>query len=351
MDKLQTLFLLGRPFGPLYGLAMRLRALCYDKNLLRRHCLPVPVISVGNLVLGGSGKTPMVRYVAELLQKLGYRPTIISRGYGGTFRGDVNIVSDGRSMLLSPQQGGDEPCMLAHALPGVPVLIGRRRIHPCLRAIKDFKADVLILDDGFQHLSVHRNLNLALFDGTILAGDGRVFPAGILREPLVALRRADAVVFTGITHQNQQKATDFGESLRTTIPGVPYFLVTQATPKLLMAGASPTLSAPCFAFCGIANPDRFRNTILSMGITPSGFLALPDHVRYDKEVLGDICRRAVSCGASQLLTTSKDAVKLQQLSPPLPVAVIDIALQPNQPFNLFLCKHLNEALGATNAKP
>jgi tetraacyldisaccharide 4'-kinase len=106
MDKLQTLFLLGRPFGPLYGLAMRLRAACYAKDILRRHRLPVPVISVGNLVLGGSGKTPMVRYLAELLQELGHRPAIISRGYGGTVSGDVNIVSDGQTVLLSPQQGG-----------------------------------------------------------------------------------------------------------------------------------------------------------------------------------------------------------------------------------------------------
>lgn len=350
MNKLQTLFLLGRPFGPLYGLAMRLRAACYAKDLLYRHRLPVPVVSVGNLVLGGSGKTPMVQYVALLLQELGLRPAIISRGYGGTARGDVNIVSDGRVVLLSPQQGGDEPCMLAHALPEVPVLVGRRRIHPCLRAINDFHADVLILDDGFQHLAVPRQLNLALFDGTILAGNGRIFPAGILREPLTALDRADAVVFTGITTKNQEKAADFGESLRTIAPDVPYFLVTQATPRLRMTGSLPPLSSPCFAFCGIANPNRFRDTILSMGITPNGFLALPDHVRYDRQVLADICHRATSCGATQLLTTSKDAVKLHQLSIPLPVAVIEIALQPHLPLNQFLRTHLNEALGASSAK-
>lgn len=347
MDNLQTLFLLGRPFGPLYGLVMRLRAACYAKDILRRHRLPVPVISVGNLVLGGSGKTPMVRYLAELLQELGHRPAIISRGYGGTVSGDVNIVSDGHTVLLSPQQGGDEPCMLAHALPGVPVLVGRRRIHPCLRAINDCHADALILDDGFQHLAVHRHLNLALFDGTILAGDGRVFPAGILREPLIALHRADAVVFTGITGKNQQKAADFGEFLRTIVPEVPCFLIAQPAPRLRMTGSQPTLSSPCFAFCGIANPTRFRDTILSMGITPNGFFALPDHVRYDSEVLADICHRATSCGATQLLTTSKDAIKLQQLSPPLPVAVVEIALQPNQPFDLFLREHLNHIFDAT----
>ncbi len=330
---------------------MRLRAECYAKNLLRRHRLPVPVISVGNLVLGGSGKTPMVRYLAEFLQELGHRPAIISRGYGGKVKGDVNIVSDGRAVLLSPQQGGDEPCMLAHALPGVPVLVGRRRIHPCLRAINDFHADVLILDDGFQHLAVHRHLNLALFDGTTLAGNGRVFPAGILREPLVALHRADAVVFTGITAGNQQKAAEFGESLRTIVPDMPCFMVALGTPSLRMTGALPTLSSPCFAFCGIANPNRFRGTLLSMGITANGFLALPDHVRYDRDVLADICHRASACGATQLLTTSKDAVKLQELSLPLPLAVIEIALQPHQPLNQFLHKHLCEALGATTGNP
>ena len=336
MNRLQGLFLLGRPFGPLYGLAMRLRAYLYAGDHLVCHRLPVPVISIGNLVLGGSGKTPMVRYFAELLQKLGYRPAVISRGYGGRAKQPANIVSDGSQVLLSPEQGGDEPCMLAHALPGIPVLVGRRRIDPCRLAIAEFQCDILLLDDGFQHLSVHRDLDMVLFDATILAGKGRIFPGGILREPMTALKRADAIVLTGITDDNREKARSFAQTLPKDLGETPVFEVSLAEPELHWLSGKPAPGPTFFAFSGIANPERFEKTVSTMGLATTGFHILPDHVRYDRRLLADIHHRAVATGAGHLLTTTKDFVKLRQIPLPLPLAVVDIRLRRQPELESFL---------------
>ncbi len=164
LKKLNILFTLGRPFSPLYGAAMQAREKLYRSGTLKSHSLPVPVISIGNLVLGGTGKTPTVHYVAKLLKKAGMSPAIISRGYGGSANNPVNIVSDGHKLLLSPEVAGDEPYMLAQMLPQLPVITGSKRINPCTCAIEKFGANILILDDGFQHMAVSRDINLVLFD-------------------------------------------------------------------------------------------------------------------------------------------------------------------------------------------
>ena len=201
LKKLRVLFFFGRPFGPLYGLVMRFREKLYSFGFLQQKSFSVPVISIGNLVLGGTGKTPTVCYLAKFLVQQGYHPAIISRGYGGNAKLKVNVVSDGQTIFLSPDLAGDEPFMLAEALPGVPVLTGKRRIAPCLCAIKDYNADVLILDDGFQHLAVKRNVDIVLFDGTGLVGNTRIFPGGPLREGLSALNRCNALMITGINQK------------------------------------------------------------------------------------------------------------------------------------------------------
>ena len=176
-------FMLGRPLAPLYSLAMLARAQGYRRGLFASHKMPVPVISVGNLLMGGTGKTPLVQYLAQLLQNEGWKPAIISRGYGGRAKDRVNVVSNGQQVLLDAVQAGDEPLLLAESLPGVPVLTGIVRHLPAREAIA-MGADVLVLDDGFQHLAVQRDVNLVLFNADRLAGNSRVFPGGELREPV-----------------------------------------------------------------------------------------------------------------------------------------------------------------------
>ena len=351
---LQLLFLFGRPLGPFYSLAMKVRAMMYEQGFFRQNSLPVPVISVGNLVLGGTGKTPTVRHLARILGQHGYRPAIISRGYGGKANQKINVVSDGRSIFLTPEQAGDEPYMLAEAVPGVPVLTGTRRIHPCLRAVEEYNADVLILDDGFQHLPVRRDLDFVLFDATVLAGNQRVFPGGILREPLSALFRCDAFIITGLTVKNKGRAEQFGDFLKNRFPGKPVFFASLGKLTLQCSDLKapvPSPEEPFFAFCGIANPGRFQESLKTMAIRQSGFLTLPDHVHYNQAMMTDICRQAVASGAMHLVTTHKDFVKIKNFDSPLPRYVVDICLQTKDDFDHFVLQSLQALKSRGNRPP
>ncbi len=342
---MKYLFFFGRPLSPLYGLAMKMREKAYSQGLIERHCLSVPVISIGNLVLGGTGKTPTVCHITKLLLQLGYHPAIISRGYGGKAKQKVNVVSDGRTILLTPEQAGDEPYMLAEALPGVPVLTGTRRIYPCRRAINNYNADVLILDDGFQHLSIKRDLDFVLFDATVLSGNNRIFPGGILREPFSALNRCDAFIITGIIANNKEQANQFGTFLKSRFSTKPVFFSSLGSVKIECRDhhdLGSKAEGPFFAFCGIANPSRFHDSLTTLSIRQSGFLALPDHVPYTQAMMTDICRQAVASGAQQLITTQKDFVKIKNFHSPLPRNVVEISVQTRDDFDLFISKSMQK---------
>lgn len=345
LTRLQLLFFLGRPLGPFYGLAMKIRARLYERGFFRQMSLPVPVISIGNLVLGGTGKTPTVRHFAKLLVQQGYHPAIISRGYGGQSKEQVNVVSDGHNIVLTPEQAGDEPFMLAESLPGIPVLTGALRFYPCLRAVKNYNADVLILDDGFQHLATKRDLDFVLFDATVLLGNKRIFPGGILREPLPALHRCHAFIITGVTDKNRSQAERFGAYLKTQFKEKPVFFsslggLTMRCPDL--QSTNPTPVKPFFAFCGIANPARFQESLNTLTIEQRGFLALPDHVRYDQEMMTDICNQAIASGAGKLITTHKDFVKLKDFASQLPRYVVDISLRTEDGLNDFFIQSMRK---------
>jgi tetraacyldisaccharide 4'-kinase len=221
---LHAIFAAGRLVSPFYGFAMWLRAYMYQKGIiLKTRRLPVPVISIGNLTLGGTGKTPMTQFVVRHLLAKGRRPLIISRGYGGRTTGGPRVVSDGTSMLMSPAEAGDEPCLLAESLSGVPVVIGRKRYEAGLFALEKFSADVIVLDDAFQHLGVARDLDVVLFKSGAFLGNGRVFPGGPLREPLSALQRADVFVVTGLPGEEQNAVALFSKMLKNRFPSTPSF--------------------------------------------------------------------------------------------------------------------------------
>jgi len=311
------LFALGRPFSPLYGWTMQLREAGYRRGIFRVHGFPVPVISVGNLTLGGTGKTPLVQHLCRFLLDHGRRPAVISRGYGGATREPVNVVSDGKDVRLSALNVGDEPRLLAETLPGVMVLTGVVRRLPAARAV-EMGADVLILDDGFQHLAVARNLDLVLFSADHLAGNSRIFPGGDLREPVRALRRADAFVLTGITPDNGQRCRRFADLLRERFPGTPVFSTSYETQGFVRRTDDQGLELvrldprreKIYAFCGIARPESFRSTLTGMEIVPLAFEALPDHHRYRETEQRRLARAAARAGATLILTTEKDLVKL-----------------------------------------
>lgn len=324
MDLRALAFTLGRPFGPLYALAMQARAQAYAHGLMRVRRMPAPVVSVGNLSMGGTGKSPLVQYVARLLLAHGHKPAIISRGYGGRARGPVNVVSEGRGALLSAQEAGDEPRWLADTLPGVPVLTGKKRHLPAAAAIR-MGAEVLILDDGFQHLAVDRDVNLALFNADRLSGNGRVFPGGELREPLSALKRATAFVLTTVGEGNRAGAMAFGEALTRRFPDRPVFLAAYTAAGAIrlspggdcdclpLAVAQAQMATGLFAFCGIAEPGAFFQSLASLQVPLKGVCALDDHHAYRAAHLPLLCAKARRCGAQALVTTEKDLVKLAPL--------------------------------------
>ncbi len=337
------LFAAGRPFSPLYGWLMRVRSGLYKKGVFKEHRLPVPVISVGNLTMGGTGKTPAVAYIAAHLQSLGCRPAIISRGYGGQAGKAVNLVSDGGKVLLDALQAGDEPAMLAEKLPGVPVLTGRLRLHPCRYAIERLHCNVLILDDGFQHLAIARDINLVLFNAASLAGNSRVFPGGELREPVAALHRCDAFLLTGIDAVNRSRAERFADLLRRRYPGRPvFFAALEAGP--LVAGAESqapgSFPFPLHAFSAIAHPDRFLSTLAAAGIEVAGHTPFPDHHPYRQSDIDDLCRSAAGLAASGLVTTEKDWVKLKSLRIDMPLFIMKTRFRPEDAFPAYLTKNL-----------
>jgi len=338
------LYSLGRPFSPLYSWLMSARATCYRRNFFRAASFAVPVLSIGNLTMGGTGKTPMVKYVATFLQKHGYKPAIISRGYGGATKEAVNVVSDGESVLLDAVYVGDEPRMLAESLPGVPVLTGVVRRLPAARAV-EMGADVLILDDGFQHLGIQRDLDLVLFNGDSLAGNSRVFPGGDLREPVKALERCHGFVLSNIHEQNKERAVRFADLLQEKFPAKPVFLngysvsgIVRLTGDGRRESVHPAELAGkrCFAFCGIARPEGFQNSLEPLKLDLAGFYALADHHAYKKSEVQMIEKKASRASATCLVCTEKDMVKLAGFHFKLPVYALCMDVMPDPDLESFL---------------
>lgn len=339
-QKLSSLYFFGRPLSPIYSGIMKLRESLYHKGFKRRYKLDVPVISVGNLTMGGTGKTPVVALLAALLQEKGFKPAIISRGYGGAAGNKVNVVSDGNNIFLDAKAAGDEPCFLASTLHGVPVLTGIVRVLPCRHAISEFGCNVLILDDGFQHLSVERDLDLVLFSAATLAGNSRVFPGGDLREPVSALKRCDAFILTGVTEKLKERSLKFGKLLQKRYPDKPVFHTSyQAVGATSLTDNTlhkiNTLPTPLFGFCGIAQPDLFRRTVDSQKISLSGFLPLKDHQPFKPALIKSLSDQAQATKAQGFITTEKDLTKLHKNAFRLPCFALKMVVKTKENFLTF----------------
>ncbi len=342
----KLLFMLGRPFAPLYGALMRIRERCYRHGLFKIERLPVPVISVGNLTLGGTGKTPMVQFLARLLLEHGYRPAVVSRGYGGSTKEAVNVVSDGRDVLLPADLVGDEPRLLAETLPGAMVLTGVVRRLPARHAV-DMGADVLLLDDGFQHLAVARDLDLVLFSADYLAGNSRIFPGGDLREPVAALNRCSCFVLTSVTDDNRQRAESFASLLRQRFPEKSIFrssvriagyVERDDADRFIFLGEKPVACERALALCGIARPESFKKTLAGWSIDVCDFLTMPDHHNYREADIARIRRRIKKQGARLVVTTEKDMVKLGRVDLGVPVYGLRLQVRVEDEFRAMVLK-------------
>lgn len=339
-NNLHKLLILLRPLGVVYGFAMRLRAALFSSCFLRQYTFSVPIISVGNLTMGGSGKTPVVIHLARFFLGQGYHPAVVSRGYGGKALAKTNVVSDGTTLYLDSSQSGDEPRLIAEEVPQAVVLTGKRRKDPCLAAVKEYGCDIIILDDGFQHLPVARDVDLVLFNNTMDHKQLRVVPAGVLREPLSALQRADCFIITGCVDDKTRNNEELSSFLENGWREKPVYFTTYV-PHCLhdkQGNSFPLdyLNIPALSFCGIASPRRFQETLAQTPIDIVDFVHFPDHHQYTEKSLNRLIKQAQKHGAEALLTTEKDMVKIKAFAPDFPLYALAMNVEIPPLFKKFL---------------
>ncbi|MFH1102356.1 MAG: tetraacyldisaccharide 4'-kinase [Pseudomonadota bacterium] len=333
-----------------YGSVLKVRKTLDERGMIRAKKLTCAVISIGNITLGGTGKTPMVVYMAKFITRLGFRAAVLSRGYRGLSEKTGGVVSDGLSIRMTPEESGDEPYMLAGRLTGIPVLVGRDRYAMGKRAIREFATEVLILDDGFQHTALFRDLDLVLLDSRALFGNGHLFPRGILREPVSALRRADALIITKIDPAERHEA-DFGElKKRGGFEGKPIFRSLHTPFFYRLTGRKPAKCDPSHvygkkivAFSGIAQNADFRDTLERYGCKIASFHPFADHHPYTDAELEHIWQDAKEAFAEFVVTTEKDYSRIQgriQNKPELLIVGIRVSIMDEERLFTFISRHL-----------
>lgn len=302
---------------------------------------PVPVISVGNITVGGTGKTPFVNYVCHLLQEAGHEPAVLSRGYRAKDNSQSIVVSVKGKILEPPAVSGDEPWLLAKKLTFSSVVIGRSRIASAELAVQNLGADYLVLDDGFQHRKLARDLDIVLLDASNPFGYEHVLPRGLLREPLEGLTRADIFVLTKVSQVSDEALQTIRLRLQQIAPHVPILLSNHVPLPLCSLAAwykgedsaisSEALPQPVMAVSAIGNPVSFEKTLAAVGVTPVHHVSYEDHGSYTNDTLIDIWKEAFAHGAKAIVVTEKDAVKLADLPESLtfniPIYVLPIGIE------------------------
>lgn len=302
----------------------------YRRGALRSRGVSPVVVSVGNLTVGGTGKTPATELAALTLSALGRRPAIVSRGYRRRSRG-VQVVADSASIRLEPEDAGDEPFLLARRLPGVPVVVGSNRYEAARLAVERFGVSAIVLDDGFQHRTLRKDLEIVMVRAAVPWGNGRLLPGGPLREPLAALARADLIVATGAQGARDTEAVR--ASVERHAPRVPVLGAAYVPAECWRAGHMEAVPLArlsglrLLAFAGIASPASFAQTLHDLGARLEGFVAFADHHWYSRPDLRRLAERAQALGVEGLVTTEKDWVRLRALPlPACPLYVLSIKL-------------------------
>ena len=338
-----------------YGGAVKLRETLCKKSILKSKKLPCFIISIGNLTVGGTGKTPMTIHVAKLLKNLGYKVAVISRGYKGSAEKTGGIVSDGRKIFMGPDAAGDEPYMMAVNLKSIPVIVGQNRFKAGIAAIRKFNPDVIVLDDAFQHIKLVRDIDLVLLDYRHPFGNAYLLPRGVLREPISALKRADAFILTRSDASSDEDFSVSGSSeeilkvkLKHFKCNAPIFKTFHIANIFAVVKEKTTTSEygpkflqkrRVFVFSGLANNRDFRRTIASFKCVMTGFLEFPDHHPYSDKDFENIVQSAKSVGADCLITTEKDYVRIAHRTTwPVDLVVIglEISFENDDSFNAFI---------------
>ena len=357
------------PLSWLYTASVQLRNILYTYGVLKARKLPCRVISVGNIVAGGTGKTPAVIAIAKRLQRDGVRVAILLRGYKRRGREKVTVVSDGEKVCTSAIESGDEAYMMARCLSGVPIIVGKSRYLAGQVALERFNVDVLLLDDGFQHRQLARDVDILTIPMTHPFGNPeKLLPAGTLREPPSVLRRADLIL---LTHAD---ASDISAHIKKLVrslapnalvvetihqpthfyPLVSSYQLPVTNSQRMFIKREPLLTGHwtldtghydikelmgkrVLAVCGIGNPDAFVATLMQCAVTSVELLAFPDHYVYTEIDKQQIYTAFQEAGADLIVTTQKDEQKLARYVDNwgLPIVVLAIALVVTQGGEVF----------------
>ena len=336
------------PLGAVYGRAVGWRRSWYTRHPDRRARLAPPVVSIGNLAVGGSGKTPLALHAAQLLVGAGLRPAILSRGYGRrVMTTEPVVVSDGSRILAEVQASGDEPQMLARQLPGVPVVVCARRAEAGRLAVARFAPDVLLLDDGYQHLELWRDVDLLIVSPEDLDSD--LLPLGPLREPLGAARAAHALVVPGTDGDAAHVAQALGVRPVFTMTrhlGRPQVLSAGDAGASRRAGPADPPAGPVLVVAGIARPQRFVSAVRELGLSVAGEMLFRDHYWFTARDIARIEAVARERGAAWVATTEKDAVRLERLPRTLSWARVPLRVEVSPPvFGPWLLERVDRARG------
>lgn len=316
----------------LYGKVTALRNLLYDRGHIHSHDLGAFTVSVGNLTVGGTGKTPLTALVAGTLSDRGEKVCILTRGYGRRDARSRVVVSNWENVLAEAASGGDEPVELARKLKGKAIVIADAdRVSAAAWAKQEFGVTAFVLDDAFQHRRAKRDVDIVCIDSSEPLTDARMLPAGKLREAVTGLHRADVVVIMNSGNTSESVIDRLRKDIADIAQNIPIFVAEKDIDSIRKLDGEVTdelvNKSGLFAFCGLANPQNFAAFLRANSIVTAGFREFADHHSYSREDIRELEARAKEAGASALLTTAKDAVKLNHESFSMPCYVIEIGLQ------------------------
>ena len=312
------LSMVAKVLSGLYRLIVSYRVKAYESGRFKSKKIPGFVVSIGNVTVGGTGKTPATIMLAQWAKEQGLKVAVISRGYGGRFTGDVLEVSNGSTVSSSPMECGDEPFMIARRLQGVPVVISKERFKAGMYAYEKFGTEFFILDDGFQHLALKRDLDIVLIDSQNPFGNGYLLPYGILREPVESLARGDAFI---LTRSNEEpRNCEAAKTLRKRFSDIPIFTSTHVPDALILPNAEVRVKdvttlkdKRIIAFSGIANHSFFVQSLKELGAQVVHHSDFGDHHLYSRGEIERIIRLGDSFNVDYLVTTEKDWVKIHTI--------------------------------------
>lgn len=324
----------------LYSVLVRIRNALYRLRIFKQKRLQCKVVSIGNIAVGGTGKTPMTIYLAEKLTKLDHKVVVVSRGYKGKFEKKGGIISDGKEILMGPDFSGDEPFLMAAKLKDVPVVVGQNRYNAGLLAIRNFNPDIILLDDGFQHRELFRDIDLILLDSRRPFGNFNLIPRGILREPAASIKRANVFILTRSSSDNAE-ARNIISAVSNSQPvfdayNTSYFF------KVIKGGVSNTVAdfrnelsedfsslagKKVVAFSGIAGNSHFRNTLSEFKCDLLEFFDFPDHYEYTACDIERISKSVTDRTADLVMTTEKDFARMNgKFNFPVDIIVIGVKM-------------------------